>query len=125
MQNLLRLWFSIMLTTGTAWVEGPDTNDLRPVDDSSYPLVPGRVLLSPVSIEQLDVLSRVRVMNPLKKKVLDDVQRLLLSNKPQYFMTIYLCTFILLHVCSIISADRYRHARKHGSPVSMIGEIGV
>jgi hypothetical protein len=120
MQNLLRLWFTIMLSTGTAWLEGEDTRDLRPVDDASYPLVPGRILMSPLSIEQFDVLTRVRIMIPLRKKVLDELQRLVLSNRPQSFVTIYLCTFILLHTSSVISADRRRHAGKHGSPVGSL-----
>jgi hypothetical protein len=117
MQNLLRLWFCINLATGTSWVEGPDTKDLAAVD-SSYPLVPGKVLASSLSMEQMDVLSRIKIMNPLRKKVLDDLQRLIHSNKPQYWITVYLCTFILLHTCSVVTADRYRHARKHGSSVS-------
>jgi predicted lysophospholipase L1 biosynthesis ABC-type transport system permease subunit len=116
MQNIFRMWFAIMITTETAWLEGPDTEDLRPVE-SSYPLAAGRVLRPPVSIEQWDFLITLRVIIPLRKKVLADLQQLVLSNKPQAFTTVFLCTFMLLHLCSMWSADRYRHAVKHDSPV--------
>lgn len=112
------MWFAILITTETAWLEGPDTADLRQVE-SSYPLAPGRVLRPPVSIEQWDFLITFRIIAPLRKKVLYDLQKLMLTGKTQSFTTVYVCTFILLHLCSMWSADRARHARKHDSPVSL------
>ncbi|KAF2122493.1 hypothetical protein BDV96DRAFT_560903 [Lophiotrema nucula] len=115
-QNLFRMWFAIMITTGSAWLEGPDTEDMRPVE-ASYPLTAGRVLRSPVSVEQWDFLITLRAILPLRKKVMDDLQRLVLSNDQNAFTTVFLCTFVLLHLCSMWSADRYRAALKHNSPV--------
>lgn len=84
--------------------------------DRSYPLF-GKVSIPRIIIAQIDMFNTLRILQPLRKFVLDHLQRLVLSNKPKSWFTIYLSIFILLHDCSIISADRYRHARDNSMKV--------
>jgi hypothetical protein len=87
------------------------------VEDRSYPLF-GKVPLPPVMIAQLDIILTLQVLQPLRKKVLEDFQKIVLSNKPGSWMTVYLITFMSLHSCSKVSEENYRNARKHGFRVS-------
>ena len=117
MQNLFRLWFAIRHTTGSSWLVGEDTLGMSPeVKDHSYPLF-GKVPIPPVLLSQFDIIITLNLLQPLRKVVLDHLQRIIAANKPRSWLTIYLCTFILLHNCAMVTADRYRHARKHGLKV--------
>lgn len=81
--------------------------------DRSYPLF-GKVPLPPVMIQQLDMILTLGLLQPLRKKVLEDFQKIVLANKPRSWLTIYLCTFMFLHSCAALSAENYANARKHG-----------
>lgn len=81
--------------------------------DKTFPLF-GKIPLPPVMIQQLDMILTLGILNPLQKQVLEDLQRLILANKPKSWLTIYLITFMSLHNCAMMSDENYRNARKHG-----------
>jgi hypothetical protein len=85
--------------------------------DESYPLF-GKIPLPPVMIQQLDMILTLGILEPLRKQVLEDFQRLALTSNPRNWMTIYLITFMSLHSCARITAENYHNARKHGLLVS-------
>jgi len=84
--------------------------------DRSYPLF-GKVPLPPVMIQQLDMVLTLGFLQPLRKKVLEDFQKIVLANKPKSWMTIYLITFMSLYSCARLTAENYHNARKHGLKV--------
>jgi len=93
---------------------GEDTLDMVPESkDRSYPLF-GKVPLPPVMIQQLDMILTLGILEPLRKRVLEDFQKLVVANKPKSWMTIYLITFMFLHSCAALSEENFRNARKHG-----------
>jgi hypothetical protein len=117
-QNLLsdvfRFWFAIRRTALTEYIVGDDTLDMEPENtDRSFPLF-GKVPLPPVMIQQLDMILTLGFLQPLKKKHLEDLSRIVLANRPKSWMTIYLKTFISLHSCATLTAENYQNARKHG-----------
>lgn len=119
MGNFLRLWFAVRRTHTTEHIVGDDTLDMQAeTTDKSFPLF-GKVPLPPVMIQQLDMILTLGILQPLRKKVLEDLQRLILSNKTSTWMTVYLITFMSLHSCAIISNENYRNARKHGLRVRL------
>ena len=112
MVNFLRLWFAVRRTHTTEHIVGEDTLDMQPETmDKSFPLF-GKV--PPVMIQQLDMILTLGILQPLRKKVLEDLQKLILSNRTSSWMTVYLITFMSLHSCAVISNENYRNARKHG-----------
>jgi hypothetical protein len=112
--NFFRLWFAIRRTATTEHIVGEDTLDMEPEKkDESYPLF-GKVPLPPVMIQQLDMILTLGILDPLRKQVLEDFQRLALTINPKNWMTIYLITFMSLHSCAKITAENYHNARKHG-----------
>ena len=92
--------------------------DMEPeTTDKSFPLF-GKVPLPPVMIQQLDMILTLGFLQPLRKRHLEELQRIVLANKPKSWMTIYLKTFISLHSCATLTAENYQNARKHGLKVS-------
>ncbi|PMD55147.1 uncharacterized protein K444DRAFT_538366 [Hyaloscypha bicolor E] len=112
--DFFRLWFAVRRTATTEYIFGDDTLDMEPErTDRSYPLF-GKVPLPPVMIQQLDMVLTLGFLQPLGKKVLENFQKIVLSNKPKSWMTIYLITFMSLYSCARLTAENYQNARKHG-----------
>ncbi|KAG7290159.1 hypothetical protein NEMBOFW57_000156 [Staphylotrichum longicolle] len=88
--NFFRLWFAIRRTATTEHIVGEDTLDMEPeTKDESYPLF-GKIPLPPVMIQQLDMILTLGVLEPLRKQVLEDFQKVTLATNPRNWMTIYL-----------------------------------
>jgi hypothetical protein len=119
MGNFLRLWFAIRRTHTVEHIVSKDTLDMEPMQDKSCPLV-GKVPLPPVMIQQLDMILTLGILQPLRKKVLDELQKLIMSNKPSSWLTVYLTTFMSLHQCATICAENYRNARRQGLRVRLL-----
>lgn len=112
--NFFRLWFAIRRTATTEHIVGEDTIDMLPeTKDISYPLF-GKVPLPPIMIQQLDMILTLGLLQPLRKRVLEDFHKIVIANKPKSWMTIYLITFMFAHSCAALSAENYQNARKHG-----------
>lgn len=114
MANFFRLWFAIRRTATVEHIIGDDKLDMSPeLADQSYPLFE-KVPLTPVMIQQLDMILTLKTLIPLRKKVLEDFQKLVLSNKPRSWLTMYLITFMFLHSCAALSVENYHNARQQG-----------
>ncbi|KAH7348510.1 hypothetical protein BKA65DRAFT_500745 [Rhexocercosporidium sp. MPI-PUGE-AT-0058] len=112
--DTFRLWFAIRRNATTEWIVGGDSLDMVPeTKDRSYPLF-GKIPLPPVMIQQLDMILNLRFLEPLRRKFLDDLQRIVMRNNPKSWMTIYLITFIACHSFAAVTAENYKNARKHG-----------
>jgi len=108
LSDTFRLWFAIRRTATTEFIVGNDTLDMEPeIKDRSYPLF-GKVPLPPVMIQQLDMILTLGFLKPLRKKFLEDFQRLTMSNNPRSWMAIYLITFIACHSCAAVTAEHTR-----------------
>jgi hypothetical protein len=84
--------------------------------DATHP-TPGRIPIPPVMGNQIELILSRDIQDPLRNDILDALQKLIYSNKPGCWFTIYLCTFILLHNCSMITKHDSAYARKHGLQV--------
>ncbi|KAK0736477.1 hypothetical protein B0T21DRAFT_288897 [Apiosordaria backusii] len=112
--NFFRLWFAIRRTATTEHIVGKETLEMKPeTEDRSFPLFE-KIPLPPVMIQQLDMVLTLGILQPLRKQVLEDFQKLVLANNPRSWMTIYLITFMSLHSCAKVTDENYNNARKHG-----------
>lgn len=120
MANIFRLFFAIRTTTRSEIIVGEDTLDLAPeTKDRSYPNF-GKVPIPPVMTQQYEIMLTLTVLQPLRKRVLTDLQKIILANNPRSWFTIYLCIFILLHNCALITDNQYKYARTHGLKVGLL-----
>jgi hypothetical protein len=107
------------MTTTSERICGDETLGMTAdTDDPSNPLF-GAIGVPPVLSNQLELILFGIILAPLKKSVLSDLQSLVLANKPTTWFTIYLCIFVLLHLCAIITMNDAQYARKHGYKVCL------
>ncbi|KAK0725842.1 hypothetical protein B0H67DRAFT_571698 [Lasiosphaeris hirsuta] len=112
--NYMKLWVAVRRTATFEHIISQDTLDMVPeTEDKSFPFL-GKVPLPPVLIQQLDIILHVGILMPLQKQVLEDMQKLIISNNPRTWMTMYLTTFMSLQSCASLSAENYRNARRQG-----------
>ena len=114
---VLQLWVTIRMTTRSVRITGTETlgmsSDL--MDNSSG--MRGKIPIPPVLGAQMQLILNHKLQAPLRAKILAKLQRLTLDQKPDNWFCIYLCTFILLHNCSLLTIHDIGYARKHGIKV--------
>jgi hypothetical protein len=84
--------------------------------DPSSPMH-GKIPITPVMGAQIDLILIRGILTPLRTMILDQLQKLVLTHKPQNWLCIYFVTFILLHNFSLIMKQDMAYARKHGLKV--------
>lgn len=115
---VLRLWVAIRITTSSERICGEDTLGMPSnIMDQSSPLH-NKIPIPPVMGAQTDYIMTQAIQLPLRRLVLDQLQKLILSNKSNTWFCVYICTFILLHNCSKIITHDHSYAVKHGLNVS-------
>lgn len=68
----------------------------------------GKIPVTPIMDFQIDNITIHQLLIPLRKKLLQELQRKVLNNKPEDFLEIYLTIFILLHNMELtIKHDRW------------------
>jgi hypothetical protein len=85
--------------------------------DATGPLH-GRIPIPPLMGAQLDLILIHKIQTPLRNQVLDMLTKLIGTNKPSSWYTTYLCVFVLLHNCAMLTEHDAGYAKKHGLEVS-------
>jgi hypothetical protein len=76
----------------------------------------GKYLIPPVMQAQIEIITTVKVLIPLKKDILKMLQRLIEKKRPQSWFTTYLTMFILFHSCSLLTQAEAARAARHKLP---------
>jgi hypothetical protein len=109
---ILRLWVAIRITTSLIFICGEDTLGVSPDCDETSPFH-SKIPLPPVMEAQIELILIQGILIPLRKAVLDKLQKLILTNRPNRWFTMYLCILILLHNCSMITKYNAGYAKKY------------
>lgn len=118
LKDVLRLWVAIRITTRSIRIAGQETLGMTiGILDETSPLH-GSIPIPPVMGAQIELILIQKIQAPLRVQVLDKLQKLILANKTSSWFTVYLCIFILLHNCAMITKHDAGYARKHGIQVS-------
>jgi carbon starvation protein CstA len=73
----------------------------------------GNICVPPVMQAQIEILTTVMILLPMKQAVLQRLEKLVMSNDPKAWFTIYLVMFIVLHSCGLLTkAERARCLRE-------------
>ncbi|PNP47939.1 hypothetical protein TGAMA5MH_00991 [Trichoderma gamsii] len=109
---LFHFWFAMRHSTGSSWICGEDTLEMKPeMRDESYPLF-GKVSVPRMILAQFDSIN-THLLHKYGKKVLSELEGFMSRGSTTMWYTVYLCLFILLREASWLSEDRYRHARNN------------
>lgn len=98
-------------------IVGDETLGMEPQtfdpDVASY----GTNSIPPIMSAQMELMTTTRILQPFAKNVLRRLQNLIQTNELRSWFVIYLSLFVLLHSCSILTADENMQARKYGLQV--------
>jgi len=114
----LRLWVAVRMESKSERIVGEETLGHSPQDYDSECRNYGQVLLPPVMSAQIELMATAMVLEPSRKAVLVPLRKLMEGNKTKSWFTVYLCLFILLHSCALLTDFENKQARKYGSQVS-------
>ncbi|KAK4097515.1 hypothetical protein N658DRAFT_433826 [Parathielavia hyrcaniae] len=122
----LDLWMSVRLTTKSFEIVGDDTLDMprdiiKDQDSALYRKVP----LPPVMGAQIDSVLIHQIQPRLRRKALEELQKMTQEKKQKTWLTTYLVTFILLHNIALITKHDADYARKHGMRTRFAREANV
>jgi hypothetical protein len=78
----------------------------------------GQVLVPPVMSAQIELIATSAVLDPMRRTVLKYLRQLMERNRTEAWYIIYLCLFILLHSCALLTDFERRQARKYGLEVT-------
>ncbi|KAG4441328.1 hypothetical protein IFR05_003191 [Cadophora sp. M221] len=124
LRNVLRLWAAARTNTETDLLTGSELLGMKPDSDDPFSPYFERIPTPPVMAVQLQIILWCSILVPLKRQVLSQLQTLIMANKTQSWLTIYLCLFMFLHSCALITKGDYNYARKHAMK-KMYAEPGV
>jgi hypothetical protein len=118
----LDLWMSVRLTTKSFEIVGADTLGMpRDIIKDRDSALHGKIPLPPVMGAQIDSVLIHQIQPRLRRKALEELQKMTQEKKQKTWLTTYLVTFILLHNIALITKHDADYARKHGMPVSYLG----
>ena len=117
--STLDLWMAVRLTTKSFEIVGDETLGMprNLINDSSNALY-GKIPLPPVMGAQIDSVLIHQVQSHLRRKTLDELQKMVCDRKAKTWLTQYLVVFILLHNIALITRHDADYAKKHGMNVS-------
>jgi hypothetical protein len=98
---------------------GRDTLGTKPVTDPMNPWF-GKMRLPPMMDTQLDQIVIQQLLGPLRTKILQLLDKLILNHRPGTWFETYLTIFILLNHTSMLSKHGRRFARTYGIGVRLL-----
>ncbi|VUC23524.1 unnamed protein product [Clonostachys rosea] len=107
--NTFLLWVLCRIHSNSERIVGEDTLGTQAVADPDSPYhgsVPG----PPVLMAQLECIHYSKFLEPLSVKVVQDLKTLMGINGKEYWCTIYLTLFMLLHSCSMTTKRDMEYA---------------
>ena len=117
LQHVLRLWCALRMESRSDRICSKETLGMEPQNYGPKCPNSGNILLPPVLNAQMEVIVTVMILLPMKKLVLNGLEKLFRENKRELWFTIYLSMFILLHSCALLTEADNRRARKQGMEV--------
>ncbi|KAJ4403427.1 hypothetical protein N0V85_005095 [Neurospora sp. IMI 360204] len=113
MSNVFRLWVVCRLTSNPVFICGPETLGGTPITEPESKYY-GRVPMPKIMTAQFECIEYTNFLRPWSKAVLKQLNDLVLAKKREYWFTIYLALFVLLHSCSMVTRRDAETARKWG-----------
>ena len=111
------MWVASRMESQSERICGEETLGMQPQFLDEEVDTFGTNSIPPMMSAQIELITTTRILHPLKTSILRRLQRLIQANKLRNWFGIYVCLFILLHSCSILTNDENRAAKKYGLEV--------
>ena len=117
LQEVFQLWIAVRMESQSERICGPETLGMEPQVFDQDVNTFGTNSITPIMSAQIELITTTKILQPLKRSILRRLQNLIKANRFGNWLPIYLCLFILLHSCSILTNDEHRAAKKYGLEV--------
>ncbi|KAI9367609.1 hypothetical protein BJX61DRAFT_527621 [Aspergillus egyptiacus] len=121
-EDCLRFWVGCRKVSYPERICSHETLGATPVDDPNSPfhaIIP----MPPIMIAQMECIMYTRILRPLSGRVLSGLKDLIMENKREHWLTIYLTLFIMLHSCAALTRrDRETAYEYHLQVCSLLVE---
>ncbi|PMD45736.1 hypothetical protein L207DRAFT_419813 [Hyaloscypha variabilis F] len=114
LRSVLKLWVAVRMESRSERICGQEHLGMVPQTFDQAAKNYNQVLVPPVMSAQVELIMTAVVLQPLKKSVLTQLQELIKANRSQSWFTIYLCLFVLLHSCALLTSFENMQAKKYG-----------
>jgi hypothetical protein len=118
LEDTLRLWNAVRNTSHSDRICGKETLGIEAQnydpERNNYRHTP----LPPMMSAQIEILLTLIVLRPLRIQVLRTIQKLMDKGRTKHWFAIYLCMFVLLHSCAMLTDFENKQAKKYGLNVS-------
>lgn len=78
-----------------------------------------RILMPPVFSAQMEIIFVAMILEPTKKEILSRLKTMVQDNTRRSWFAIYLCIFMLLHSCALLTARDHERAQLQGVRVRL------
>ncbi|KAI1326691.1 hypothetical protein F5Y16DRAFT_225394 [Xylariaceae sp. FL0255] len=113
-RTILRLWVSIRMESRSERICGSETLGMRPQDYDPECRNYGEILIPPVMSAQIELIATSTVLIPMRKQGLTCLRELIEKRRTTSWFANYLCIFILLHSCALLTDFEKKQAKKYG-----------
>ncbi|CAG9983848.1 unnamed protein product [Clonostachys byssicola] len=120
----LRLWVLCRINCNSEHIVGEDKLDTPTVVDPDSPYHDS-VPASPVLNAQLECIYYTKFLRPWSESVLQLLRSLMEANRREYWLTIYLTLFLLLHSCSMTTRRDKEYASQISLPATFCNPKGI
>ncbi|KAK4205563.1 hypothetical protein QBC40DRAFT_162526 [Triangularia verruculosa] len=111
LSNTFRLWAVCRMTSSPVHICGDDT-----LGGTPHPLYDNKIPMPLIMTAQFECINYTTFLRPWSKAVLKQLNDLVLAKKREYWFTIYLVMFVLLHSCAMITRRDEETARQYDMP---------
>ncbi|KAI0107583.1 hypothetical protein GGR51DRAFT_548432 [Nemania sp. FL0031] len=123
LRSLLRFWVSIRMESRSERICGSETLGMKPQDYDPECHNYNQVLIPPIMSAQIELIATATVLNPMSKRALGSLRKLIEKKRAASWFTSYLSIFILLHSCALLTDFESRQARKLGLKTRYYGNF--
>lgn len=117
---VFRLWCASRMESRSDRICSNETLGMKPGNYGPACSNSGIILVPPVLSAQMEIIMTATILQPMRTEVLKQLKHLIEKNQRCSWFTIYLCMFILLHSCALLSAGDEKKARKQGFEVQSL-----
>ncbi|KAL4953331.1 hypothetical protein BDW69DRAFT_194945 [Aspergillus filifer] len=122
--DCLKFWVGCRKISNPEHILNPETLGSAPVNDPSSPFH-AKVPMPAIMIAQMECIMYSRILRPLADRVLSGLKDLVMANKRENWLTIYLTSFILLHSCAMLTRRDWETAREFGMQDVYANLLGI
>lgn len=112
LRNALKLWVGSRMESRRERICSKEVLGMEPqtwdLEADNF----GAYLIPPVLQAQIELLTTAYVLLPMKQEVLKIMQKLMKANHPRSWFSIYLCLFLLMHSCALLSQAESLRAKR-------------